>query len=76
MIEAVSILKKEGLSGNIQCQILGSGPEEEKLKELARVLGLSNEVVFLGHIDPEVVYSVRNFLLRQFGATDERNVGD
>ena len=57
LIEAVSILKKEGLSGNIQCQILGSGPEEEKLKELARVLGLSNEVVFLGHIDPEVVYA-------------------
>ena len=57
LIEAISILKKEGLSGDIQCQILGSGPEEEKLKELARILGLSDEVVFLGHIDPEVVYT-------------------
>ena len=57
LIEAVSILKKEGLSGEIQCQILGSGPEEEKLKDLVRILGLANEVVFLGHIDPEVVYS-------------------
>ena len=57
LIEAISILKKEGLSGEIQCQILGSGPEEEKLKELARILGLLNEVVFLGHIDPEVVYT-------------------
>jgi len=57
LIEAISILKKEGLSGEIQCQILGSGPEEEKLKELTRILGLSDDVVFLGHIDPEVVYA-------------------
>ena len=57
LIEAISILKKEGLSGEIQCQILGSGPEEEKLKELTRILGLSDDVVFLGHIDPEVVYT-------------------
>ncbi|MBM2817899.1 MAG: hypothetical protein HW401_489 [Parcubacteria group bacterium] len=57
LIEAISILKKEGLSGEIQCQILGSGPEEEKLKELTRILGLSDNVVFLGHIDPEVVYT-------------------
>lgn len=57
LIEAVSILKKEGLSGDIQCQILGSGHEEEKLKDLVRILELSNEVVFLGHIDPEVVYT-------------------
>lgn len=57
LIEAISELKKEGLSGDIQCQILGSGPEEEKLKDLTRILGLSNDVVFLGHIDPEVVYT-------------------
>ncbi len=56
LIEAISQLKTEGLSGEIQCQILGSGPEEEKLKDLTRILGLSKEVVFLGHIDPEVVY--------------------
>lgn len=57
LIEAISELKKEGLSGDIQCQILGSGPEEDKLKELTRILDLFNEVVFLGHIDPEVVYT-------------------
>lgn len=57
LIEAISELKKEGLSGDIQCQILGSGPDEEKLKDLARILKLSNEVVFLGHIDPEVIYA-------------------
>lgn len=57
LIEAVAELKKEGLSGEIQCQILGSGPDEEKLKDLARILSVSNEVVFLGHVDPEVVYS-------------------
>lgn len=57
LIEAISILKKEGLSGKIQCQILGSGPDEEKLKELVGILDLFDEVVFLGHIDPEVVYN-------------------
>lgn len=57
LIEAISELKKEGLSGEIQCQILGSGPDEEKLKDLARILDVSDEVVFLGHIDPEVVYT-------------------
>lgn len=57
LIEAVSELKKEGLSGEIQCQILGSGPDEEKLKELVRILGLFDDVVFLGHINPEFVYA-------------------
>ncbi|MEK7150309.1 MAG: glycosyltransferase [Patescibacteria group bacterium] len=57
LIEAIAELKKEGLSGDIQCQILGSGPDEEKLKDLTRILKLSDEVVFLGHIDPEVVYT-------------------
>lgn len=56
LIEAMALLKKDGLLGSIQCQILGSGQDEEKLKDLTRILGLSNEVVFLGHIDPEVVY--------------------
>lgn len=56
LIEAISELKKDGLSGNFQCQILGSGPGEEKLKDLVGILGVSNEIVFLGHIDPEVVY--------------------
>ncbi|MBU6431176.1 glycosyltransferase, partial [Patescibacteria group bacterium] len=56
LIEAVAILKKEGLSGEVQCWILGGGSDESKLKDLARILGVSNEVVFLGHIDPEVVY--------------------
>mgnify|MGYP001603730379 FL=1 len=56
LIEAVSVLKKEGLSGEIQCQILGSGPDEEKLKDLARILGVQDEIIFLGHIDPEAVY--------------------
>ncbi len=55
LIEAIAKLKKEGLSGEIQCQILGSG-DNEKYKDLARILGVSDEVIFLGHIDPEVVY--------------------
>lgn len=56
LIEAMALLKKDGSLGNIQCQILGSGPDEEKLKDLTGISGLSNEIVFLGHIDPEVVY--------------------
>lgn len=54
LIEAIAELKKDGVK-NIQCQILGAGKEEEKLKELTRILGLFDEVVFLGHIDPEVI---------------------
>lgn len=56
LIEAISILKKEGLSGSFQCHILGAGPDEEKLKDLARILGVQDEVIFLGHIDPEAIY--------------------
>lgn len=56
LIEAMALLKKDGLLKGIQCQILGSGLDEEKLKDLTRILKLSDEVVFLGHIDPEAVY--------------------
>ena len=41
---------------NFKVQILGAGPEEKKLKELAKELGVENVVHFLGHIEPENVY--------------------
>ena len=36
-------------------QILGSGPEERKLKRLAKDLGVENKIEFLGHVDPEKI---------------------
>ncbi len=37
-------------------QILGGGPEEKKLKDLAKELKIYDTVQFLGHIDQEKIY--------------------
>ena len=39
----------------VKLLILGSGPEEQNLKKLAKNLDLSNEVIFLGHINPDEI---------------------
>lgn len=39
------------LPDSVRFQILGSGPEETSLKELARTCGVEKRVEFLGHID-------------------------
>ena len=36
-------------------KILGSGPDEQKLKKMARDLKVENEVKFLGHVDPDEI---------------------
>ncbi len=36
---------------NVQFRIYGSGPDEKKLKNLARELGVESRVIFMGHID-------------------------
>ena len=41
---------------NIKLQILGDGPDEKKLKDLAKELKVDDIVQFLGHIEPEYVY--------------------
>jgi len=48
LIRALSHIKKE--IRNIQCNIIGTGPELEKLEELVKELSLKNNVNFLGFI--------------------------
>lgn len=56
IIKAVAELKKIASDLNFKIQILGSGPDEEKLKNLAKELRIGDIVLFLGHIEPEKVY--------------------
>lgn len=49
LIKAVDIIKKE--IPDIQCKIIGTGPEEEKLKELTKRLNLEENVEFLGFVE-------------------------
>ncbi|MBI4779110.1 glycosyltransferase family 4 protein [Candidatus Falkowbacteria bacterium] len=51
LIKAVKELKKN--QPNIIFEILGDGPEEAKLKELAGNLGLSENVIFRGRVSEE-----------------------
>lgn len=57
LIQAVAILKSELLTPNseLRLQILGSGPDEAKLKKLAKDLAVDDVVDFLGHIEPDQV---------------------
>ncbi len=48
LIKAVSELEKENLLGENILHIVGKGPEEENLKNLAKELGVENKVKFLG----------------------------
>ncbi len=40
---------------NYRLLILGSGPDEKKLKKLAKNLGIEDKIKFLGHIEPNDV---------------------
>ena len=40
----------------IRCCIVGEGPEEKKLKKLAKSLGISESIIFLGKANLEKVY--------------------
>lgn len=55
LIRAGAILKTLIPNSQFLIQIVGGGPEESNLKKLAQNLGLSNEVIFLGHINPDEV---------------------
>lgn len=56
LIEAISSLKKEGKK--IKLQLIGVGPEEDRLKEKCKTLGISEDVDFLGtqHYETVSVY--------------------
>src|SRR3989338_7220940 len=56
LIKAMAILYVQHRMSNIKLQILGTGSDGEKLKELAKELKVDDVVQFLGHIEPERVY--------------------
>lgn len=56
LIRAAAELKNMAPEINFKVQILGSGPDEKKLKDLAIKLEVDDMVRFLGHIEPEKVY--------------------
>lgn len=43
------------LGDDVKLRILGSGPDEQKLKNLAAELGIADSVEFLGHIEPDKI---------------------
>lgn len=47
LIQAIASLER----GRYELEIVGSGPDEKRLKELARQLGVTREVVFAGPLD-------------------------
>jgi glycosyltransferase involved in cell wall biosynthesis len=50
LLEAVALLAPAADSSNPLVSILGTGPERERLEELARALGIADRVRFLGHL--------------------------
>jgi glycosyltransferase involved in cell wall biosynthesis len=47
LIQAIASLER----GRYELEIVGSGPDERQLKELAQLLGVSREVIFAGSVD-------------------------
>lgn len=56
LIKALASLKRQGI--NFKAKIVGSGPEEVELKQLAHFLGLaSNEIEFVGWVNRDEIAS-------------------
>lgn len=51
LIRAIGMVKKK--TGVARCHILGDGPERPRLEQLARNLGLQNEIKFFGNVPYE-----------------------
>jgi glycosyltransferase involved in cell wall biosynthesis len=47
LIQAIASLER----GRFELEIVGSGPDQDQLKELAQLLGVSREVIFAGSVD-------------------------
>ena len=47
LIQAIASLER----GRYELEIVGSGPDEEMLRELARLLGVERDVIFTGSVD-------------------------
>lgn len=63
LIKALNIVKKK--FPDIKCNIIGTGPEENNLKDLSKHLGLEKNVKFLGTIDDheDVIRSIKRSYL-------------
>jgi len=55
----ITIRSLKLLPNNIKLLLVGDGPEENKLKELSRELGLENRVIFAGRVDRSEVSMYR-----------------
>lgn len=53
LLEAISKLKEEGRK--VKLQLIGSGPEEDRLKEKSLALGINQDIEFLGVKDYDTV---------------------
>jgi hypothetical protein len=76
LITTSRLVKKNGIDDviramqylpeNVKFKILGTGPDEEMLKKLAKELKVGNRVLFLGHIDhkemPKYLHSADIFI--------------
>jgi len=51
LIQAIASLER----GRYELEIVGSGPDEQRLKDLAELLGVSREVIFAGSVDRAVI---------------------
>ena len=51
LIQAIASLER----GRYELEIVGSGPDEQRLKDLAELLGVSREVIFTGSVDRAVI---------------------
>jgi glycosyltransferase involved in cell wall biosynthesis len=51
LIQAIASLER----GRYELEIVGSGPDEGRLKDLAQLLGVSHEVIFAGSVDRAVI---------------------
>ena len=55
LIKAIAEISRSGSGMKIKCLILGNGPEERNLKDLAKSLSVKDKVEFLGHVDPALL---------------------
>lgn len=51
LIEAFSIVSKQNPNINLKLEIVGDGPDKDKLKALTLSLGISNQVCFVGRVE-------------------------
>lgn len=55
LIKAIAEINRSGNGLKVKCLILGSGPDDKSLKDLAKGLSVKDKVEFLGHIEPSLV---------------------